>query len=187
MRLRHCPLLFLCLLLPAFPAHALRSDRDQPVLLEADQATISDRKGVGVYRGHVIVRQGSIRITGDVLTLHSRDGHIVRAIMEGTPATFRQRPEGKPEDMRARARRMVYEAAEGRLILTGDAVVWQGGDVFRSQRIVYDIDADRVEAGGSSAAGGEDTAGREKGRVHIILQPAPRTDAPEEKREPGLQ
>ncbi len=162
----------LCVLPPA--AVALDSDRDQPVLLEADQATLSDREGVGVYRGNVIVRQGSMRITGDVLTLYSRDGRIVRAIMEGNPATFRQRPEGKPEDVRARARRMDYEAGKDRIVLTGQAVVWQGGDVFRSERIVYDIARDRVEAGG--AAGGKTGEGTQGGRVHIILQPAPRSD-----------
>ena len=97
-------LLLCCLFAHPPAAHALDSDRNQPVLLEADQATLSDREGVGVYRGNVIVRQGTMRITGDVLTLYSRDGRIVRAIMEGNPATFRQRPEGKPEDVRARSR-----------------------------------------------------------------------------------
>ena len=163
-------LLLCCLFTHPPAALALDSDRNQPVLLEADQATLSDREGVGVYRGNVIVRQGTMRITGDVLTLYSRNGHIVRAIMEGNPATFRQRPEGKPEDVRARARRMDYEAEKDRIVLTGRAVVWQGGDVFRSERIVYDIARDRVEAGGT--ADGKTGKGGEGGRVHIILQPA---------------
>ncbi|RMG30534.1 MAG: lipopolysaccharide transport periplasmic protein LptA [Gammaproteobacteria bacterium] len=168
------------LLLVSSPAPALRSDRDQPVLLDADQATLSERRGVSVYRGHVVVRQGTLRITGDVLTLYGHGGHIERAVVEGRPATFRQRPDGKPEDVRARARRMVYEAARRRVILTGEAVVWQGGDVFRSARIVYDIDQDRVQAGGTAKG----SASPGDGRVHILLQP-PAPHPPAQARPPA--
>jgi lipopolysaccharide export system protein LptA len=87
-------------------------------------------------------------------------------ILLGTPATYRQRPDGKDEDMRAEALRMEYHAEPERVILLEKAVAWQGENSFRSDRIVYQVRQDRVEAGATE--GGQ--------RVHIILQPRPKPE-----------
>ena len=38
---------------------ALASDREQPITVEADGVEINDRTGVSVYKGNVVIRQGS--------------------------------------------------------------------------------------------------------------------------------
>ena len=152
-------LILLCL--PAL-AHGLASDRQQPIRIEADTATLKEKEGVSVYHGNVYLHQGTLKLHGDTLTVRTDGDHIERAILTGSPATFVQRPDNQDVDQHAEAQRMEYQAAEGLLILTGAARVWQtDGKEFRSQKIVYDITKNTVNAGDS--AGGD--------RVHITIQP----------------
>lgn len=160
---RAIPALLAALLLTAAqPCLALSSDRDQPMELEADHANIDDQRGVHIYTGNVIITQGTMRITADHLTVKLRDGDIVEAIALGQPATYRQRPDGKEQNVEAKSLRMEYYADKGELILIDQARVWQGRDTFSSQRIHYDIDQDIVNAGDG------------QNRVKIILQPKPK-------------
>jgi lipopolysaccharide export system protein LptA len=155
-------LLLLCL--PAL-AHALASDRDQPITIEADTATLKEKEGVSVYRGNVHLNQGTLKLHGDTLTVYTKDEHIDKAVLIGAPATFVQRPDGQEVDQHAEAQRMEYQATGGLLILTGSARVWQtDGKEIRSEKIVYDMTRNTANAG--------DSAGSD--RVHITLQPKPR-------------
>jgi lipopolysaccharide export system protein LptA len=153
----------LSLILPLLSgtAQALSSDRNQPMDVEADRADIDDKRGVSVYRGNVKITQGTLRLTAEELTLHTRDGEVVRAIAVGKPATYRQRPDGKDQDVEAEALKMEYFADRQKLILTDKASVRQAGDSFRSERIDYDIAADVVK-GGTGSPGD---------RVRITIQP----------------
>jgi lipopolysaccharide export system protein LptA len=165
--LRHLgALLLVCL--PVL-AYGLASDRDQPITIEADTATLKEKEGVSVYHGNVYLNQGTLKLHGDTLTVYTKDDHIEKAILTGAPATFTQRPDGQDVDQHAEAQRMEYQAAGGFLILTGAARVWQtDGKEIRSEKIVYDITRNTANAGDS--AGGD--------RVHITLQPKPREPQP---------
>lgn len=163
-------LIMLCL--PVL-AHALTSDRQQPVRIESDTATLKEKEGVSVYHGNVYLHQGTLQLHGDTLTVHTRGDHIENAILTGAPATFVQRPDNQDVDQHAEAQHMEYRAAEGLLILTGAARAWQtDGKEIRSERIVYDINKNTANAGDS----------RDGNRVHITLQPKAKeakTPAPE--------
>jgi lipopolysaccharide export system protein LptA len=144
-----------------FPAAGLSSDRDQPMYIEADRADINDKKGISIYTGNVKVTQGTFELLADKLTVYIEKDQLQKAIAIGQPAHYRQRPDGKDEDIEAQALRMEYYASPERIILLERAQASQAGDVFRSEKIVYDIDKDVVNAGTGS---GND-------RVHITLQP----------------
>jgi lipopolysaccharide export system protein LptA len=144
-----------------FPAGALSSDRDQPMYIEADRADINDKKGVSIYTGNVKVTQGSFQLLADKLTVYIEKDQLQRAIALGQPAQYRQRPDGKDEDIEAQALRMEYYASPERIILLERAQASQAGDVFRSEKIVYDIEKNVVNAG----------TGTGNDRVHITLQP----------------
>lgn len=148
-------------LLPAV-SRALSSDRDQPLKISADQVTIDDKAGRSVYTGHVVVVQGTLRVTADRLVVYTDKRHTLqRLVATGQPVTYRQRPDGKRQDVHAKAARMEYLASRDQVVLTKDAQLRQGGNVFNSQRIVYNVKLDQVEAG--KKAGG--------GRVEIVIQP----------------
>jgi lipopolysaccharide export system protein LptA len=159
-------LILLCL--PAL-AYGLASDRQQPIRIEANTATLKEKEDVSIYHGNVYLHQGTLKLHGDTLTVHTKGDQIENAILTGAPATFVQRPDGQDVDQHAEAQHMEYRAAEGLLILTGAARVWQtDGKEIRSERIVYDITKNTANAGDS---GGGD-------RVHITLQPKAKESQP---------
>jgi len=60
---------FVILLLSPLSAWALESDRNQSVLVEADEVEIDFTNGKRIYTGNVSVRQGTIRIIADQIEL----------------------------------------------------------------------------------------------------------------------
>ncbi len=157
------PLLaLLALVLPPTAGHALPSDRKQAIELEADSADIDDKLGVSTYSGHVEITQGSLRIRADKLVVRRHKKRGARLVATGSPVRFRQLPaRGKPP-ITGQARRAEYDTDSELLILSGDAVLKQGKDTFRNDRIVYDRVKGVVKAG--KVASG-------KTRVHIRIEP----------------
>jgi lipopolysaccharide export system protein LptA len=140
---------------------ALSSDRDQPMAIEADRVELDDGAGVSEYRGNVKVTQGTLVLTGDSMTVYNKGDKVEKVIMLGKPATYRQRPDNKDKDVRAKALRMEYYTTPERIILLREAEVEQEGDRLRSERIEYDVAKDKVNAGTNDP----------KGRVRIVIQP----------------
>ncbi len=154
-------LLLACLQL-SWPALALTTDGSQPINIEADTADIDDKAGTTIYRGNVVVTQGSIRLTGDTVTIYSPGRTLQKVTAQGNPAHFQQRPENKDEDMRAESRTMEYLVDTEKLILLDEARLWQGKDAISGNRIDYDIKADVGKA--SRGAGADE-------RVKVVIQP----------------
>ncbi|GMQ89627.1 MAG: lipopolysaccharide transport periplasmic protein LptA [Gammaproteobacteria bacterium] len=156
--------LLIALILSPLNSWALSSDREQPMLIEADRAELDDANGISIYRGNVKVTQGTLILTGDVMTVHTKGNDVEKVIMEGQPATYKQRPDNKDKDVRAKALHMEYFTNPEKIILTGQAEVEQGGgDILRSERIEYDVPTDKVNAG----------TDKPDERVHITIQPRP--------------
>jgi len=158
------------LLLGSLPvcSWALSSDRDQPMLIEADQAVLNDGKNISIYRGNVRVTQGTLVLTGDTMTVYNKGNDIEKVVMEGKPATYKQRPDNKDQDVRARALRMEYYTSPEYIILLKQAEVEQEGNRLRSERIEYDVAHDKVNAGTNAP----------NERVRITIQPRPDKNKP---------
>lgn len=153
-------------------AWALKADRNEPVHIEADNVELDDRRGVSVYTGDVVITQGTMRITGDKVTVYTKpNGDLDHAVSVGKPATYKQRPDNKPEDVHARALNMEYFADKDTVILTDEAHLQQGPNTFNSKKIIYDVAKDQVDAG-------KDTGGD---RVRITIHPE-RKDQPAPER-----
>ncbi|MBN2872489.1 MAG: lipopolysaccharide transport periplasmic protein LptA [Halothiobacillaceae bacterium] len=144
----------------ATPAFAAQADRNQPIKVQADKKVTRYQEGTSIYTGDVIIDQGSLHATGDRATLYLEDGQLVRAVLEGHPATFRERDE-QGNLVEGKAKQADYRTAKGNVILRGDAWLKRSGDEIRSDRITYRLDTEVVEAG-------EDGGGS---RVEMILQP----------------
>ncbi len=139
---------------------ALESDQEQAIELTADYADIDESRGVSVYKGDVDLRQGSMRLRADIVTVHHVDRKPERMVAEGRPVKFQQQSDKGP--VKGEARRAEYEVSTENLVLIGDAVVVQGKDSMRSDRIVYDRVRSVVKAG---------AAAKGKERVRISIQP----------------
>lgn len=160
-------LLWALLMLSPTLVQAVSPARDQPITIEADGATIDEKKGVSIYSGHVVLKQGDIQITADKLIVHHQQGKVTHVTAEGKPVHYRQqgkRQQGKTtaEDIEGEAKTMEYFAEDERLLLLEGAKLSQGGNAFSGNRIDYDIKGDVVTAGVSQS-------GRE--RVQVTIQP----------------
>jgi lipopolysaccharide export system protein LptA len=158
----------------AVPAWGLSTDKDEPIEVEADSAELDDARNVSVYRGNIVVVQGSMRMTGDVMTVHHTDDNkLDRLIIEGRPATYRQMPDdGKAFD-EAEARRMEYHESKELILLIDRATVRQDRVLFSGDRIEYDTRLSKVRAWSKPGArtAGDETAEQQPGeRVRIIIK-----------------
>jgi len=151
----------LALLATGLPA--LESDQQQPIELSADFADIDESKGISIYKGNVDIRQGTIRLQADLVTVHHENRRPSKMIAEGGPVRFSQDTESGP--VKGRAKRAEYEVNTENLVLIGDAVVVQNNDTMRSDRILYDRIRSVVRAG---------AAAQGKQRVRITIQPPAR-------------
>lgn len=166
-------LIGLCCLFGSLAAFSLSTDKDQPIEVEADEAELDDKNDVSIYRGNVIVTQGSIRMTGDVMTVHSQGGEeLDYLVIEGNPATYKQLPDDSTVHDQARARRMEYHESKNLVILIREAWVKQDTSTLVGERIEYNTELSRVKAW--SRPDGEDSAAKapaeQKSRVKLILK-----------------
>ena len=144
-------------------AHALPTDQDEPIYVEADSANIDEAKGITRYTGSVIITQGSMVLKGETVDLlRGNDDTINQIISKGAPAYFEQRPQLDQEITYATGSTLDYTVSSQLLLITGDAKVTQGGDEFTGAQINYDMANSKVKAF-SSESGNQ--------RVKMVLQP----------------
>ncbi|MBT6275574.1 MAG: lipopolysaccharide transport periplasmic protein LptA, partial [Chromatiales bacterium] len=142
-----CAVFALAVGLGSTTATALTSDRDQPINIEADWAEADDTRRTTVYKGRVVVMQGSIRITGDVVTMYyDTKRELTKMVATGRPARFRQKADGKEGLQRADASRLEYLVRSDTMVLVGKAKLAQGASKVSADRIVYDTRNSRLKA-----------------------------------------
>jgi len=165
-------LLLTCTLCVAASAWALKSDRNQPINIQSDhgdfQSDSSTNNGTGIYTGHVIITQGSIRITADKAILHMLNGEIQTADITGSQATFQQQPDTGAL-AHGVADEITYDAKRNEVVLTGNARLQQGERQLTADVIHYNTDTEHVTASGGQTNGG---------RIHITIPPKQGTPPP---------
>jgi len=153
-------LLFILPLCLSGGVFALPSDKDQPIELLADSADMDEARELSIYRGNVDMRQGSMHLLADEVTVQHPGRKPKRIIAIGSVRFSQKNSEGQL--VRARAQKAEFEVDSEILELTGKAFYSQGEDTMRSDRIVYDRVKHKVRAG---------AAAQGKQRVRITIQP----------------
>lgn len=168
----------LCLLLAAFPLQALKSDRQQPLEVNADSTDGTLGDGLATLKGQVEIRQGSLFIRADVANVTKTEGRVRHIELTGTPVHLEQEIEEQGL-ITAQAARMEYEVASGIVTLTGAADVVHPQYHISGERLVYDMNAQHFQGSG----------GAEDGRIQIRLDPEVlpdnRPDDPREDQQPA--
>jgi lipopolysaccharide export system protein LptA len=155
-------------------ALALPSDRQAAITVEADRAQINEKTGITDYQGSVIIKQGSLLIEADQVTIYSTDGQASKIFCFGKPAHYQQQP--KPEDglVNARADTIEYYLDSETITLIKNASLEQQGSTLKGDHINYDLKAELVEARGSDNS---------QQRVHMVIpanQPSTDEQTPDE-------
>lgn len=148
------------LFLGAPAAQALKSDAEQPINIRARSVDVNEKTGVSVYRGDVVMTQGSLRLEADRVEITQRQGRTDLIRAWGKPARIRSRTDAG-EEIRARAARAEYRAGERRIDMYGDVELRRGADILAGAVVHYLLDQETFTAEGG-----------EGGQVSAVIQPA---------------
>jgi len=151
--------LALLLLAPAPPALAKTLDFQQPVNIKADRSEFNEKEGVQSLSGNVVITQGTIQIKADKIIVKLKDNKLDTIEGSGKPIYFQQESDAG-ELVTGESENILYEAANGRLTLSGSATLSEPRQNLRSDRIVFDSITQTVVAEGGKT-----------GRVSITIQP----------------
>lgn len=167
-------LLSLSAALGSASAWALPTDSQQPIRIQADDAQLDDKQGIATYKGDVIITQGSMKITGNTVTItRTPAGEIDVVTSVGNLAYFEQlQKAGDTEPVKAYAVTIQYHASQDRIVLIDRAKVINEGNTTEGEKIVYDTVKQVASAG--RATGSSVTAPRP--RIDMVIQPKKKTD-----------
>lgn len=147
------------------PGLAFDLDSGTPINVAANSARLDDGEGVATYTGDVELIQGDTKLFAQQIVLY-RDLNGLNLIKAtGTPAHYIQPTANGKGETDAKARTIIWSAAQKQLTFERDAVIRQTGNVFRGELILYDTVNRVVTAQGSSETGSG------SGRVEMIIQP----------------
>jgi lipopolysaccharide export system protein LptA len=184
--MRHLPnklIIGLLMLLPSL-GWALPSDSQKPINIEADYAQLDDKLGITQYKGRAILTQGTLRIEGDIITFYyDANKQLKKAVAQGNLATYQQLQKQGEAPVKARGLKMEYLAGGQKIYLIGKGYVWQNGDEFKGDYIVYDIEKNVVNAS-SRPVKINNRIQPSSGRVHIIIDPNAPATTPKVKATP---
>ena len=130
-------------LLPTFSS-ALESDREHPIRIQADAAIVDETKGSSVYKGNVIITQGTLEVTANEVEIFTAAGEVIQIIATTDKdsellAHYQQQINESMEMVVADAQKITYLIQEERLHLSGDARLKKVQDVFTGQLLSYDL------------------------------------------------
>jgi len=158
----------LCLALACNAAYAERADRDKPMHLEADKASIDDAKQISTFEGKVQLTQGTLTIRGEKLVVvQDKDGYT-HGTATGQLASFRQKREGSGGYVEGYGERIEYDARNETVDFFFQANIKLEQDEVRGEHITYNSKTEIFQVHGSTGTQAE-TLG--KNRVRIIIQP----------------
>ena len=162
------PALALLALLLAPTAQALKSDRQQPLRVNAQRFVAAQDQHITKLFGDVTLQQGSLHGVASRGTVYTdAKNKVTRVVLEGSPAQLSQQLDGGGE-MRSTAATIDYSPATETAILIGAAHVDQPGrGSYSGARLVYNTNTGAMQGEGASG-----------GQVHLIFQPHDKTATP---------
>jgi len=156
---RRILLLISCLLLPLTAVGAVTSS--EPVKISADSLDLDQKSQTTTYSGNVLLTQGKMKLTADSLKVFVSNGKLGKIESHGNPTIF-QTVLDDGTTVRGEAKTIIFDSAAGRLTLTGNGKLSQGGNMIENDHITYDLKTGALKAGGKHS----------KKRVEVIFQPA---------------
>lgn len=165
-------------LLVLAPAQAKRTDRDQPMDVQASHFDgFRKPNSTTTLKGNVVITQGSLKATGDLAKVHfDANAEIDSVVLTGSPAHLQQLDDNG-NLMQGDAATIDYKVAKDYAVLQGHAsITQQGRGEAHGDRLTYNTQTSEM----TGDSGGD-------GRVHMIFKPQPKagTAAPAAARSPA--
>ena len=154
----------LCLLICLIPIAAGALDRTQPIELEADRVELDEQAGTSTYSGSVKLKQGNLLLQAEHVIVYLKNNDITRMLARGNPARLNDQLEDNSL-VEATATTMDYDVIKDEILMTGEGMLNQNGNILNNDRILYNLNTGTLSAGGIDS----------QQRVKVILQPADKT------------
>ena len=173
--------LFLINILCVENVFAERADRDKPIHLEADRATVEDVNSedmsrISIFTGNVVLTQGTMVIRADKVIMKEDDNGFRYATALGDLVSFRQKRDGLNEYIKGWSRRVEFDNKTDQLELFRQARLKGGQDEVKGDYISYNMTSEFFQVKGSNERGVE--SGPDS-RVRIVIQPKNKADEPD--------
>ncbi len=156
MRIKHLFAVLITLSCGAFVTVSAAESK-QAFEVEADSAEYDYETGVSIYRGKVMIRKGSLYLTGNMMEVTFDGDNPARIILRGTPSTFEDHL--SKGDIYMEAKKIDYDGRNRIIRMYDDVVVNYAGSIFRGNYIVYDMDKEFIQAP------------KRRGRVRLTIDP----------------
>ena len=163
-------LIYTMLSLTSLVAISEEADRDKPIEIESDTMTVDDAKSISIYKGDVIMTQGTLIIQASELTVREDSQGFQHSTATGKPTTFKQKRDGVDEYIEGRAERIEYDGHMDKVHLYSKASVQRGNDTVFGDYIMYDTNAEFAQAL-SGTTMDDDGNTVKKGRTRVIIKP----------------
>jgi len=147
-------------------------DNEQPINITANSLQASEKQGRSVYKGNVVVNQGSLTLKGEQIDVSHPKGQLTKVIATGQLANFKRFSQIDQAWLKGKAERIEYHAVNKTVLLIGNAEVEQPGKhVISGPRLFYDINQQTLQAQSTET---------EKKRISVTFNPTPSDTKPVE-------
>ena len=162
-------------LFAASPACAEKADRNKPIHVEADRATVDDAKQIMTLTGRVVITQGTTVLRGDKVEVRQDKDGFKSGTVWGNLAYFKQKRDGVDELIEGWSERIEYDSRAEKVEMFNRAMMKRGPDEVRGSYISYDISTEffQVQSGGTKSA----AVRPGDNRVKMVLNPKPKEGA----------
>ncbi|WP_392552244.1 lipopolysaccharide transport periplasmic protein LptA [Orbus wheelerorum] len=121
---------------------------NQPISIDADNQQIDLQKNTITFTGNVVIIQDSLKIKANTVVItdmQSKDNQIMTAY--GTPVYFEQTYQNNDKQtITGHADQLVYQVKQNSVTLTGHAELFQQDNHIVSNKIVYDVEQQKIQA-----------------------------------------
>lgn len=148
---------------------AEKADSTQPISVTAGSLQLNNIEREAIYTGHVVLQQGTLRLTGEQLKISENARGYRVLVLTGKKATMLQRRDEKQpgieEWIYGEAERIVYTESNGQILLTKRARVEHREnnlvkDMTEGDSLLYDAIRSRTIIQGTSS-----------NRAHAVIAP----------------
>ncbi|MEM7212001.1 MAG: lipopolysaccharide transport periplasmic protein LptA [Pseudomonadota bacterium] len=133
------------------PFGGFKHDRSQPIEITSDALEVLQAEELAIFSGEVVAGQGTLRLTSDILEVNyeeeseseSETGAIKHMVAKGNVFISNGTET-------AQGNRAEYDVEAGKINMTGEVVLTQGGNVIAGDTLTIDTVSGRgrVEGGG---------------------------------------
>jgi lipopolysaccharide export system protein LptA len=149
---------------------ALPGDSNEPIIVESDSAERNEKTGLTQYVGNVVIRQGSILIDADQVTIYYEGSAVSRILCKGNLASYQQSDQSGSRVL-ARAETIEYIPSNKLINLKKNASLSNKGTQIKGDTINYDLNNETWKAKG-------DNQSTQK-RIQLVIPPPQKTPTPE--------